>query len=325
MYVNTYPERVSILKMTERLNMIKCVVCSQDVTSRRGLAFHIKKHNIESVDKYLEIYPDQIQYVNPKDNSLITCPICGRYNMKQLGQHITGTHKITHDEFMKLYPNQKMFIDEISDRCRKASKIGVKKYYENKAANPEKYEEMIKKRTYNRIKNNPDIVEKIKLGQSNSELYQTTRSNVRELWKNPEYRKMQSEKCKKQHRDGLTDIVIKKSYKRRSITVTIDNIVYTMRSSWEVRFAQLLSSLNIPFEYENIKIKYFYNNNFHTYYPDFRIKDTNIVFEVKPYKLIQDDRNKAKQRYTVCSGYDLRYITEYELKNIDSINFKGCF
>jgi hypothetical protein len=108
------------------------VICEKQVTSKRGLSFHIKKHNINSIDEYFSIFPDQINIIEPKDNNLITCPICGKYNLKQLGQHITWIHNIDLYEFKKLYPNQKMFIDEISDRCRKAQKNSVAQYIENK-------------------------------------------------------------------------------------------------------------------------------------------------------------------------------------------------
>jgi hypothetical protein len=77
--------------------------------------------------------------------------------------------------------------------------------------------------------------------------------------------------------------------------------------------------------YEELKINYFYNGLFHTYYPDFAIPNTNIVFEVKPYFRIQTKMNQAKQRYCVENGYSFRYITEYELNNPESINLKGCF
>ena len=305
--------------------MIKCVVCSQEVTSKRGLAFHIKKHDIDSISDYLKLYPDQTDSIEPKDDTLLTCPICGRYNMKQLGQHIVGTHRMTHEDFLKLYPEQKMFIDEISERCKKATAIGNKKYYENKAANPEKYEQMIKERTEKRKRNNPDIGIKVSNILREHGVYERMSDLAKKKWQEPEYRKFQCDKTKKQHENGLTDIVVKKSYKNRSIKTTIGGIEYTMRSNWEIQFAELLYLKGIQFEYEDIKLKYFYSGKFHTYYPDFKIKGTNILFEIKPYTLVQQDRNKAKQRYSIESGYDFRYITEYELKDIESINFKGCF
>ena len=300
--------------------MIKCVICSQSVTSKRGLAFHIKKHDIESVDKYIEMYPDQIQYIEPKDDSLLTCPICGRYNMKQLGQHITGTHKMTHDEFIAMYPNQKMFIDEISDRCRKATLIGRDKYYENKKADPEKYAKMIKDRTEKRIQNNPDISDKIKKGQQNSERYQNTRYLVSELWKNEDYRKMQSEKAKKQHENGLTEIIVSKSGKKR-YQVTLGDITYSMRSTWEIKFAKFLYENNVNFKYEPFVIKYVYDNKVRSYYPDFIIDGTNILYEVKPKNLIGKDINIAKMNASIDHGYDFIYITEDDLSNLSNFKF----
>lgn len=276
--------------------MIKCIVCSQEVTSKRGLAFHIKKHNIDSVVDYLKMYPDQIQYVEPKDESLLTCPICGRYNLKQLGQHIVGTHKMTHEDFLKLYPNQVMFIDEISERCKKANAIGNKKYYENKASNPEEYDRRIKERAEKRKINNPDIGIKISNILREHGVYDRMSDWAKSKWKEPEYRKFQCDKTKKQHENGLTDIVVKKSYKRRSIKSTIGGVDYIMRSSWEVQFAEILYSNGIQFEYESVKLKYFYKGKFHTYYPDFKINGTNILFEVKPYRLVQTDRKKSKTK-----------------------------
>lgn len=299
--------------------MIKCVICEQAVTSRRGLSFHIKKHGIESIEKYIEMYPEQLNYIDPKDESLLTCPICGRYNMKQLGQHIVGTHKITHEEFKKMYPEQKMFIDEISERCRRATLIGREQYYENKKNDPEKYEKMIKDRTEKRIKNNPDIIEKIKAGQRKSELYQSTRDNFSKLWKDPEYRKLQSEKTKKQHENGLTDIIMSNSGKKR-YKVTLGEKTYSMRSTWEVKFAKYLYTNNIEFLYESVAIKYIFKNKTLSYYPDFIIKDTNILFEVKPKNLINQKRNILKMESSIKQGYNFIYITEDELNNLD--NFK---
>ena len=305
--------------------MIKCVVCSQEVTSRRGLAFHLKKHGIESVNKYLEIYPDQIQYVDPIDDTLLTCPICGRYNMKQLGQHIVGTHKLTHAEFLEMYPNQKMFVDEISERCSRAQAVGVEQYYRNKERDPDKYAEIYKERSRKRLENNPDLGTKISAILRKNGVYDAWSERLKRQWKDPEYIKKKSEQCKRQHENGLTDIVLTKSYKNRSVHTVIGGVHYDMRSNWEVKFGNLLYSLGIPFEYETVKIPYFYNGKFRSYSPDFLISGTNIIFEIKPYRLTRYDINKAKQRWAIERGYSFRYITEYELKNTETINFMGCF
>ena len=304
--------------------MIKCVICSQEVTSKRGLAFHIKKHDIDSIDKYLELYPDEIKYVNPKDESLITCPICGRYNMKQLGQHIVGTHKMTHEEFFSLYPNQKMFVDEISERCSKAQQIGVAQYYINKEADPEKYKSICKDRAKKRIENNPDIGKKISSVLREHGVYERFSDYLKDRWSDPEYREMQSEKCKLQHENGLTEVVMK-SLKTGKHPVWIDGNYYLMRSTWEVKFAKFLFSIGVAFDYEPIAIPYEFKSKMKSYFPDFIIKDTNIIFEVKPLNLIKDDRNVAKMNAAISNGYDFRYITEDVLFGTAPLNLSGCY
>ena len=300
--------------------MIKCVICSQNVTSRRGLAFHIKKHSFDSVDAYLEAYPEQRYVLEPKDETLLTCPICGRYNMKQLGQHITGTHKMTHEQFISMYPDQKMFIDEISDRCRKAREIGFESYLRNVAENPDKYKEIYAQRAEKRKQNNPDIGIKIAHVLRQHGVYSRLSEQYKLLWQQEEYRQKQSNKCREQHKNGLTEIVLKNSGKKR-YHITLNGITYSMRSTWECKFAQMLHDRNIPFEYEFISIHYMFNDTDKIYYPDFHIIGTNIIFEVKPYSLTKHKRNVAKMNATIDCGYDFRYITEHELLNPNLIQF----
>lgn len=306
--------------------MINCCVCNKEVTSRRGLAFHIKKHNIQSVQDYIEMFPDQEQSVDPKDTNLLQCPICGQKNLKQLTHHLTWKHKMSRSEFEKLYPNQILFIEEISDRCKQATKIGHEKYIENVKNNPDKYKKIYAGRAKKRLENNPDIGIKIsKILRANG-TYDITSTRIKKMWQKDSYRKMQSDKCKEQHKNGLTEIVIEKSYNKNHVKIaTFNNKKFRFRSSFELRFAKILDSFGIKFEYESLQIKYFYNGSFHTYYPDFVIPNTNIIFEIKPYFRIPDIRNQAKQRACIENGYSFRYITEYELDNPEKIDLKGCF
>ena len=304
--------------------MIKCVLCQQEVTSRRGLAFHLKKHGIDSVDKYIELYPEQMNEIEPKDESLLTCPICGRYNMKQLGQHIVGTHKMTHEQFLALYPNQKMFIDAISERCSRATKIGHEQFMKNKQADPEKYREIRRKAVETRKRLHPDIGEKVAKRLRESGFYDRLSAKYKEMWQDDEYRQAQSDKAKKQHENGLTKLVLHNSKRYKQIPVTFDGVEYIMKSSWEVKFAEFLHSKGIPFRYETDAIPYFFNGKDRSYYPDFTIPNTNIIFEVKPQYQIDYAMNQAKRQACVDNGYDFRYITEYELENTDNINLSGC-
>jgi hypothetical protein len=306
--------------------MIKCCVCGQEVTSKRGLAFHIKKHDIKSVQDYIKMFPEQEQLVDPKDTDLLQCPICGQKNLKQLTQHITWKHKLSRTEFKKLYPNQTLFIEEISERCKQATKLGHEKYLENVKNDPEKYKNSYMERSKKRLQNNPDIGIKISKILRENGTYDATSTRTKKMWQDESYRKMQSDKCKEQHKNGLTEIVVQKSCNKNYIKIaTFNNKQFRFRSSYELQFAEILNSYGIDFEYESLKLTYFYNGSFHTYYPDFVIPNTNIIFEVKPYFRITDIRNQIKQRTSIEKGYSFRYITEYELENPETINFKGCF
>lgn len=304
--------------------MLKCVICSQVVTSKRGLSFHIKKHGFESLQEYLTKYPDEENKINPKDESLLTCPICGRYNMKQLGQHIVGTHKMTHDQFLKLYPDQVMFVPEISERCKRAQSEGIRQWKINKEEDPEKYHNIYQQRARRTLELHPDIPIRVSTKLKQNGYYDRLSIESKQRWKNEEYRKMQTNKCKKQHENGLTQIILEKSGRKR-YPVTINNVTYNMRSTWEVAFAKLLNNMGFEFEYEPFALKYYYEGNIKYYYPDFVIKGTNIIFEVKPYELMCDIRNQIKQRTSIEKGYAFRYITKNEIDNPHTINFTGCY
>jgi hypothetical protein len=303
--------------------MITCSVCSQVVTSKRGLAFHIKKHGIDSVKTYLEMFPEEQSNINPKDNSLLTCPICGEYNFKQLTQHITWKHNMTREQFEQQYPDQLLYLPEISERCSRAGTTSGERYQEHFEQDPEKYRLSYMKRAKTRKKNNPDLGKKISGILRSHGVYDRLSEQSKRLWKDDSYRKLQSDKCKRQHENGLTEIILKNSGKKR-YKVTLGECVYSMRSKWECTFANILYEKHIPFEYESFCIKYEFNGRIRSYYPDFVIPNTNILFEVKPLSLTKKDINIAKMNACIEEGYDFRYITEIELKNPEIINFSRC-
>lgn len=53
------------------------------------------------------------------------------------------------------------------------------------------------------------------------------------------------------------------------------------RSNWEIEIAELLSSLNIPYEYENKR--FYYKDHKESYLPDFYLPTYNVYLEVKGY------------------------------------------
>lgn len=62
-----------------------------------------------------------------------------------------------------------------------------------------------------------------------------------------------------------------------------DNKTFLLRSSNESRFANFLDSLEVEYEYENLRIEYFdtLKNKFRIAIPDFYVKNSNSIFEIK--------------------------------------------
>lgn len=292
---------------------MQCLICNCDIPNRQKLAHHLNVDHHTNMEEY------KIKYKPDKNDKLLECPICGRYNMKQLTQHLTGTHKISKEEFLSLYPGTKLWIDEISERCSKAQSIGIQTFRNNLKQDSHYYDEMFARRVANR--NTEEISNKIRQTRISRETNILMSERVLELWKDEDYRKLQSEKAKKQHENGLTEIIVKNSGRKRYV-LTLDNVTYSMRSTWETRFATYLHEHNIEFQYEPFAIKYTYEGLEKVYYPDFYIVKNNLVIEVKPLNLCQDGRVIAKKQATESLGYKFMFITENELNNLDSVQFE---
>ena len=292
---------------------MKCLACNKECENRQELAYHINhEHGLNTKEYKLRYQPD-------KDDNLLECPICHRYNMKQLTQHITSAHKLTKDEFLEQFPNTKLWIEEISTRCSKAQSIGIQTYRDNLKNDPHYYDESYARRTEKRdIKTFGEKVRKTRIERGTNEAMS---KRLVEMWKDEDYRKFQSEKTKRQHKNGLTDKVVNrhigKVYFRE-----IGEKVYYFKSSWEVELAKYFYENNIEFEYEPFYIEYIFKDETHRYYPDFYLKEKNLLIEVKPFGLITDEKVINKKNACIEQGYKFMFITENELKAINSVKFE---
>jgi hypothetical protein len=64
-----------------------------------------------------------------------------------------------------------------------------------------------------------------------------------------------------------------------------------VKGLWELKVANWLNDNNIKWTNTIEPYKYYYNNNWHLYFPDFLLLDTDVLIEVKGY---QTDRDLAK-------------------------------
>ena len=105
----------------------------------------------------------------------------------------------------------------------------------------------------------------------------------------------------------------------KSISCNVGGIDYTFKSTWEMEFAKVLSTLNINFLYEGIKFKYFFDGIVRVYVPDFYLVDYSVFIEIKPKCFQSDEVNILKLNSVRDKGYQILYVGDGEYNNIDYI------
>ena len=256
-----------------------CAICGFRAKTPRGFATHIRSHKIDKL-KYIELFGEYATVVI--DDNKLRCPICGLPNFENVKIHMKHIHKLSDEEIAK-YPEERLVLPSYRENAGKGGK----------------------KTHMNFIAKHPGYIPYKPKFKSRSEASKS-------LWQNEEYRKAQSDKCKKQHQKGLTERVLH----RRSKFIYKESIY--MRSSWEIRVAEYMDSNNISWKYEGACIYYTNprSNKKCRYFPDF-ILDNNIAIEVKPEALQIDDIVIAKKKAAEDSGYVFKFLGEEALDNLD--------
>lgn len=278
--------------------MIKCCVCGQEFSTARGLANHYRAKHKLTGDEYWKIaYPidtrvESIDYV--------VCPICGakRHN---LTKHLRY-HKLTKKEFLEKYPNYQM----ISERTRNLMVNAAKEEYKYRAEEMARYgSEAMKK--YN---SSPDKWNEELRMKSSKRLTNT----LNRLWKDPNY----IEAMRKERSERFNDPEYAKKMQNTNSTLKEYEPGLKFRSSYEYRLAKKLIEANIPYKYEPFFIYYTYRGIKKKYFPDFYIPEYNLIIEVKPQFLVNDEMNVLKMKACIDKGYNFIFITEFHLSLIES-------
>ena len=115
----------------------------------------------------------------------------------------------------------------------------------------------------------------------------------KKLFQDPVYREKFSNRMKEAvlaNPESYSD----KNIVGRSKHFTIDGIRYN--SSWEYEVAQYLTDANINWKRGKLAPeKYYWNESWHFYFPDFYLEDYNCYVEVKGY---ETERDRAKWKYS---------------------------
>lgn len=104
----------------------------------------------------------------------------------------------------------------------------------------------------------------------------------------------------------------------RKLYYMSDGTSVVLRSSWEFRLYQVLLQKKIPFQYESLRIPYVYKTVKHTYVPDFYLPDLNLIIEVKPKHLWNDEIVLIKLEATKALGYKVKLL---DLEGIKALQF----
>ena len=223
----------------------------------------------------------------------LTCPICGKGGYQNLICHVIKFHKMDIDEYKRLY-NYPLYTEE----CRKSFAKGA---VASKATLSEKdFKARAVKARDTKLRKNPNY-------------YSDWSKN---LWKSEEYREKKVQGAIKQHKDGLTKLMMD-GHKRITVHLS-NNKDINVRSTWEMYLCHYLDANGIEFEYEPFFIEYLFNGKVHKYYPDFYIPEINLVIEVKPKCFLGYDVNISKIEAVKSHGYNFRYITEDDISKIRS-------
>lgn len=282
----------------------------------------------------------------------LICPICNN-KYKLLGRHMKLTHKLSNEMIQQQYPGLKLMVD--SERERITSQLTESR--EKNWQNPEYKEKMrdAAKRNMQAIHDDPEKVKKsqekayesrMKHASDDPDWWYSVRSTAAkhcwqnqsridahhnllvELWKDPEYRKNQTNRFIDMLNDIWSDPERAKecfygyhTYKSVEYSSKNNGVLY-FRSSWEKVLASFMDANNIDWSYESLSIKFCYENKNHHYIPDFYLKDYNLILEVKPNKFI-DDYVIAKLNASEDAGYKIKLITEDHLwlSDSDLINY----
>ena len=243
---------------------------------------------------------------------MVGCPVCGKvYRCYVSTEHLKQKHGFQNREEVEiLYPESPLHTEEwleLAGRggrqtsCHKKEDSKWAKTVQEKIHTPQQ-----------RLRQSESHKGK-SFSTESSRRKQSEATN--KLWRDPIYREMQSEKAKRQHENGLTQKVLANSGKKRYKFKQ-----YSMRSKWEITFAELLDRMGFSWKYEPACFKYFNpkKDQMSVYYPDFYIEDLNLYIEIKPKSLINEVMNQ-KLGSVRASGGRIAYITEDVMFNLNEL------
>ena len=139
------------------------------------------------------------------------------------------------------------------------------------------------------------------LGLPKPEISEQTRLKISANSKN----QIWTDERRKNHSETMK-IVVKEnpnSYNKNNVSGRVKLIEYngtSLKGTWELKTAIWLDSLNVSWNHEVNPQKYYWNDDWHLYFPDFYLEKYNAHIEVKGYKTKRDDAKWAQFNGTLA-------------------------
>lgn len=248
-------------------------------------------------------------------NKYIICPICNRQYQTIRIEHLRNHGYSSREDFLRDYPNfsfssdYRKFINAKSARegfteeMRETARINGRKNFINynksqwKGKDGER-RKAIRTEEMKKIANNSEIQRKSAISRTGV-VSKTRSSSMKKRWEDDKYAMN----------------VIKHSHQSLSQMKSYSN--GNFRSSYENKLVELLNKLGLEWKYEELTFKYNYKDKLRRYTPDFYLPKYNLIIEVKPSSLVEDEFTQAKKN--ACIGYKYCFVTEKELRNINNL------
>ena len=146
-------------------------------------------------------------------------------------------------------------------------------------------------RDYSQININPSnqFIKAKQLGLPIPKMSDETKQKISNVWKGRKHTKETKEKISKTMQQVVKDKP--DSYNGVNINGKVKKYKYnnvSLDGSWELLVAQYLDFNNIKWERPHKGFEYIWNNDKHTYYPDFYLTDYNMYIEVKGFETERD-------------------------------------
>jgi hypothetical protein len=142
---------------------------------------------------------------------------------------------------------------------------------------------------------------------------EAAKKNAKTLW-SPEQRKKHSKIMKK------TVELYPESYSKNNVSgrAKLYDVV-SVKGKWELKVAEYLNDNGIDWTNDIEPYKYFWNNGWHFYYPDFHLLKSDILLEVKGYETERDIL-----KWKVVKDKKLLILKENEIKDLKKF-FENTF